>query len=141
MANQSYNSWLHQKRRDLIGSDDFTPKNYGHLLWYWGVIDDKFRLFLKKYGRLRGLVLASQGRVVVWTNNRHLYPGKGSSISEKDAVKLEQQWRQLIERWDVKTIAFLDWLTQEPIDYNATKQEIVKRFHSYSRKKLPSGRQ
>ncbi|AIK96004.1 hypothetical protein [Candidatus Odyssella acanthamoebae] len=132
MKNHNINSWLQHKRLALIGSDSFIPKDYGHLLWHWGVIDDKMRSFLKRYGRLRGLVLVSQGRVVTWTHGRHLYPGRSFRLPKEESMKIEGQWRKMVATLKLKDISLLDWLTQEPIDYNTTRQDIVKRFKSMS---------
>jgi hypothetical protein len=128
MKNHPANSWLQHKRLALIGSDNFIPKDYGHLLWHWGVIDDKMRSFLKRYGRVRGIVLASQGRVVTWTHGRHLYPGGNFRLSKEESMKIEGEWRKMLTILKLKDISLLDWLTQEPIDYNTTRQDILKRF-------------
>lgn len=125
MEVQDMNPWLQQKRLALIGCDKFVPRDYGHLLWYWGVISDQFRLFLKKYGRLRGLILASQGRVVTWTYCNTLYSRRSRSFSEKERIKIENQWRCLVNGMNLKEINLLDWLTQDPVDYNVSRQEII----------------
>ncbi len=132
MKNPNVNSWLHRKRLALIGSDNFIPKDYGHLLWYWGVIDDKSHSFLKEYGQLRGKVMASQGRVVTWTHGRTLYPGRSAGLSKEESIKIEARWRRLVANLPLKDISLLDWLTQEPINYNMSRQDIVKRFQSMS---------
>jgi hypothetical protein len=131
---QESNPWLRQKRLRLVGNDWFSPKDYGHLLWHWGMLGDPCRLFLKKYARLRGMVLASQGRVVTWTRGHHLYPRQGQRLTEEESLEIERQWRQLVQTIPLNDMAFLDWLTQDPIDYNLSKEDIIRRF----RRQFPS---
>ncbi|MBW8309020.1 MAG: hypothetical protein K0M45_05210 [Candidatus Paracaedibacteraceae bacterium] len=132
MKNPNINSWLHCKRLALIGNDNFIPKDYGHLLWHWEIIDGKVYSLLKEYGQLRGKVLASQGRVVTWTHGRNLYPGRSLRLSKEESIKIEAEWRKMVVKLTLKDIFLLDWLTQEPIDYNMSRQDIVKRFQSMS---------
>lgn len=128
---RSTNSWLLEKRRNLIGDDQFIPRDYGHLLWHWGYVDGATRNFLKRYGRLRGIALASQGRVVRWTNDNMYSRRVARGFSEVDRVKIEAQWRCLVAGKSSKALAQLDWLTQDPIDYNVTRTCVIKRWNDF----------
>lgn len=122
------NPWLEQKRIKLIGSPNFNPYDYGHLLWHWGYINNQERDYLKQYGKIRGLVLACQGRTTTWTHSHQLYPGRSRYFNETESQEIEKKWRCLVRELTLGKISFLDWLTQEPVDFNTTRDQIVTRY-------------
>lgn len=126
---ENKNFWLQKKRSALIGGANFIPRDYSHLLWYWDLINNKEVGFLRMYGRLRSEVLASQGRVVTWTHGCNIYPGRKFRLNEEQSIEIERRWRGMVSKLSTKQIMLFDWLTQEPIDYNKTRQDVINTFN------------
>lgn len=122
------NTWLKEKHMRLIGSADFTPHDYGHLLWHWGLISDDERDYLKTYGKLRGLVLACQDRIPVWSHCHKYYSKRSKHFTDDEISHIEKKWRRFSQGLGLGKLGFLDWLTQDEINYNMTQQDIKQRY-------------
>ncbi len=135
------NEWLRNKRALLIGSHDFTPRDYGHLLWHWAIINDSERDYLKTYSKIRGLTLACREQLTVWSHCHKYYSKKSRGFSEDKRKDIEHQWKQFSKNLSLGKLHFLDWLTQEAIDFNCTQRHIIYRYESYLKRYGSIGKQ
>lgn len=128
------NEWLKNKQVKLIGTRDFFPRDYGHLLWYWGIINNIERDYLKGYGKARGLILTCHNQLPIWSHCHKYYTRKTQYFTEDQTNHIELKWKQVSRGLSLNKIGFLDWLTQDAIDFNYTKEQIILRYRSLVKK-------